>query len=82
VLRADGSGPLAGVLLIHDEIIVPLKAAEMLVRSSLVIVVLGPGRVSMSPPGRSPPAREAHRGRERDFMAAGHDPQRPAGRAG
>ena len=50
----------------------------MLVRSSLVIVLLGVGRVSRSPPGRSPPVREAHRGRELDFMAAGHYPQRSA----
>ena len=34
--------------------------------------------MSRSLPGRSPPAGEAHRGRERDFMAAGHCPQRAA----
>jgi len=82
LLRAEGSGPLAGVPLTHDEIIAPWKAAGMLVRSSLVIVLPGVGRVSRSLPGRSPSAREAHRGRERDFMAASHYPQRPAGRAG
>jgi hypothetical protein len=51
--------PLAGVLLTHDEITVALKAAEMLVRSRLMIVVPGPGRVFTLLPGSSPPARSA-----------------------